>query len=98
MSETIDSRSKRHEMPAPDARLPARCRAAGALLIAGPAIFVLGEFIAAAAWTDPAYRYTNHFISDLHGPSTLFGQYMYSPLAWVMNTGFLSSGSRSWPG
>ncbi|MFI2241031.1 DUF998 domain-containing protein [Streptomyces chrestomyceticus] len=69
-------------------------RAAGALLIAGPVIFLLAEFIAAAAWTDPAYSYTHHFISNLgvRGPSTLFGQYMYSPLAWVMNAGFLLFG------
>ncbi|MEV5559298.1 DUF998 domain-containing protein [Nonomuraea wenchangensis] len=72
----------------------AQRRTAGALLIAGPAIFLLAEFIAAAAWTDPPYSYTHHFISNLgvHGPSTLFGQYMYSPLAWVMNTGFFLFG------
>ncbi|MEU6610358.1 DUF998 domain-containing protein [Streptomyces shenzhenensis] len=77
-----------------DAHLPPQRRTAGALLIAGPAIFLLGEFVAAAAWTDPAYSYTHHFISNLgvHGPSTLFGQYMYSPLAWVMNTGFFLFG------
>ncbi|MGW4411963.1 DUF998 domain-containing protein [Nonomuraea sp. NPDC004702] len=81
-------------MPASRVRLPAQRRVAGALLIAGPAIFLLGEFVAAAAWTDPAYSYTHHFISNLgvHGPSTLFGQYMYSPLAWVMNAGFLLFG------
>ncbi|MGW8379466.1 DUF998 domain-containing protein [Streptomyces sp. ODS28] len=69
-------------------------RMAGALLIAGPVIFLLGEFVSAAAWTDPAYSYTHHFISNLgvRGPSTLFGQYMYSPLAWVMNAGFLLFG------
>src|SRR5262245_55498029 len=68
--------------------------ASGALLIAGPVIFLLAEFIAAAAWTDPPYSYTYHFISNLgvHGPSTLFGQYMYSPLAWVMNIGFFLFG------
>lgn len=73
---------------------PEQRRSAGALLIAGPVIFLLGEFIAAMAWTDPAYSYTHHFISNLgvHGPSTLFGQYMYSPLAWVMNAGFFLFG------
>jgi hypothetical membrane protein len=86
--------SEERDMPDPTAlRLPQR-RAAGALLIAGPAIFLLAEFVAAAAWTDPPYSYTYHFISNLgvHGPSTLFGQYMYSPLAWVMNTGFILFG------
>ncbi|MFF0227000.1 DUF998 domain-containing protein [Streptomyces sp. NPDC004629] len=94
MSETIDSRPKKPEVPASGARQPAQRRVAGALLIAGPAIFLLGEFISAAAWTDPAYSYTHHFISNLgvHGPSTLFGQYMYSPLAWAMNTGFFLFG------
>jgi hypothetical membrane protein len=67
-----------------------RRRAAAALLIAGPAIFLLAEFVTAAFWTDPGYSYTHHFISNLGvaGPSTLFGQYMYSPVAWLMNTGF----------
>nr|BFE64684.1 hypothetical protein GCM10020063_092100 [Dactylosporangium thailandense] len=73
---------------------PEQRPSAGALLIAGPVIFLLAEFVAAMAWTDPAYSYTHHFISNLgvHGPSTLFGQYMYSPLAWVMNTGFFLFG------
>lgn len=73
---------------------PARGRIAGALLLAGPVIFLLAEFVAAAAWTDPGYSYTHHFISNLgvQGPSTLFGQYMYSPLALVMNTGFFLFG------
>lgn len=82
------------ETLAPDARRPSQRRTAGALLIAGPAIFFLAEFVAAAAWTDPPYSYTYHFISNLGvpEPSTLFGQYMYSPLAWVMNTGFFLFG------
>jgi hypothetical membrane protein len=69
-------------------------RAAGALLVTGPAIFLLAEFIAAAAWTDPPYSYTYDFISNLgvRGPSTLFGQYMYSPLAWLMNAAFIVFG------
>ncbi|WP_406675012.1 DUF998 domain-containing protein [Nonomuraea sp. N2-4H] len=82
------------EVLTPHAHRPREHRTAGALLIAGPTIFLLAEFIAAAAWTDPPYSYTYHFISNLgvHGPSTLFGQYMYSPLAWVMNTGFFLFG------
>ena len=69
-------------------------RRAGAALIASGAIFFIAEFIAAAAWTDPPYSYTYHFLSDLgvHGPSTAFGQFMYSPLAWVMNTGLFLYG------
>jgi hypothetical protein len=69
-------------------------RGAGAVLAAGAVIFLLAEFVAAAAWTDPPYSYTFHFISNLgvHGPSELFGQYMYSPLAGVMNAGFMLFG------
>lgn len=69
-------------------------RAAGVFLIASSAIFFLAEFVAAAAWTDPPYSYTHHFISNLgvRGPTEAFGQYMSSPLAWVMNTGFFLFG------
>jgi len=71
-----------------------RRRGAGAALIASGGVFFAAEFVAAAAWTDPPYSYTYHFISNLgvHGPSTGFGQYMYSPLAWVMNAGFILFG------
>jgi hypothetical membrane protein len=72
-----------------------RSRVAGALLVAGAVAFFLAEFIAAAAWTDPPYSYTYHYISNLgvHGPVEALEQYMYSPLAWVMNTGFFLFGS-----
>jgi hypothetical protein len=64
----------------------------GALaLILGPLLFFLTEFIAAAAWTDPPYSYTYHFVSNLGvpGPAAMsFGQLVYSPLYWVMNVGF----------
>ncbi|GAA4529265.1 DUF998 domain-containing protein [Amycolatopsis samaneae] len=71
-----------------------RRRGAGAALIAGGGVFFAAEFVAAAAWTDPPYSYTYHFVSDLgvRGPSTAFGQFMYSPLAWVMNSGFFLFG------
>jgi len=69
-------------------------RIAGVLLIAGPAIFLLIEFIVAAAWVDVPYSYTRNFISNLgvQGPSTLFEQYMFSPLYWLMNASFLVYG------
>lgn len=69
-------------------------RSASALLIAGPSVYLLAEFVAAAAWTNPPYSYTYHFISNLgvRGPSELMGQYMLSPLAGVMNTGFFLFG------
>jgi len=91
---TESSSGARGTASAPRAHRISRHRAAGALLIAGAVIFFLTEFIAAAAWTNPPYSYTYDFISNLgvHGPSTLFGQYMYSPLAWVMNAGFFLFG------
>ncbi|GEK28760.1 DUF998 domain-containing protein [Furfurilactobacillus siliginis] len=63
-------------------------------LMAGALVFFITEFITAAAWSHPAYSYTYDFISNLgvRGPSTLFGQYMISPLSWVMNTGFITFG------
>ena len=69
-------------------------RASGVALAAAAAIFWLAEFIAAAAWSDPPYSYTYHYISNLgvHGPVKVLGQYMYSPLASVMNTGFFLFG------
>jgi hypothetical membrane protein len=69
-------------------------RAAGATLAAAAVIFLIGEFIAAAAWTDPPYSYTYHYISDLgvRGPLVAMDQYMNSPLSWVMNTGFFLFG------
>lgn len=75
-------------------------RAAGPVLMAGGGVFFAAEFIAAAAWTDPPYSYTHHFISNLgvRGPSTGFGQYMYSPLAWVMNAGFILFGVGAFAG
>lgn len=87
---------ERQEDGAPDkmrTRLTQR-RAAGVALVAASAIFLLAEFIAAAAWTDPPYSYTYHYISDLgvRGPLTALGQFMNSPLAWVMNTGFFLFG------
>ncbi|MDG4773264.1 DUF998 domain-containing protein [Solwaraspora sp. WMMD792] len=78
-------------------RVDARQRqnsAAGIVLIAGGLAFFIAELIAAAAWTDPPYSYTYHYISNLgvHGPTEGFGQLMHSPLAWVMNTGFFLFG------
>jgi hypothetical membrane protein len=86
------SRTTAHQ-PLRPSPIPQR-RTTGAVLVASGVIYLAAEFIAAAAWSDPPYSYTHHFISDLgvHGPSTGFGQYMYSPLAWVMNIGFILFG------
>jgi len=89
--ERIDAKPETIAADAP--RTPQR-RAAGAAFAAAAVIFLLAEFVAAAAWTDPPYSYTYHYISDLgvHGPLEALDQYMYSPLAWVMNTGFFLFG------
>ncbi|GAA2694888.1 MULTISPECIES: DUF998 domain-containing protein [Actinosynnema] len=73
---------------------PKSYRAAGAALIAGPGVYLAAEFTTAAAWTDPPYSYTHHFISALgvRGPATAFGQFMLSPLAPVMNAGLVLFG------
>lgn len=73
---------------------PPRRRIATAAFLAATVVFLVAEFIAAAAWTDPPYSYTYHYISDLgvRGPVVALDQYMYSPLAWVMNTGFFVFG------
>ncbi|MET0405444.1 MAG: DUF998 domain-containing protein [Cystobacter sp.] len=78
----------------PEAHQMMQRRSAGAVLVAGAVIFFLAEFIAAAAWTDPPYSYTHHYISNLgvRGPLEALGQFMNSPLAWVMNTGFFLFG------
>ncbi|MFC8797556.1 DUF998 domain-containing protein [Promicromonospora sp. NPDC057138] len=88
------------ETLAPEARRTAQRPAAGLVLIAAAVIFFLAEFIAAAAWTDPPYSYTYHYISNLgvSGPSEALGQLMYSPLAWVMNAGFFLFGVLAFAG
>jgi hypothetical membrane protein len=68
--------------------------AAIALLAAVIAI-LLAEAIAAAAWHHPSYSYADDFVSDLGvpGPATLFkGHVIHSPLAAVLNTGFVVYG------
>ncbi|WP_033344956.1 DUF998 domain-containing protein [Catenuloplanes japonicus] len=70
-------------------------RAAGLALAAAAAVFLLAEFVAAAAWTgEHPYSYTYHYISDLgvRGPLVALDQYMYSPLDWVFNSGFFLFG------
>lgn len=85
---------------APETHPTVQRRAAGAALIAAAVIFFLAELIAAAAWTDPPYSYTYHYISNLgvRGPSEALGQAMNSPLAGVMNTGFFLFGITAFVG
>jgi len=56
---------------------------------------VLAEIISASAWNNPSYSYANDFISDLGvpgGPTDFMGHMIDSPLAWVMNAGFIVNG------
>ena len=64
-----------------------------AFILAG-VVYVLSEAIAAAAWTSPRYSYLYNYISDLGVPvpQTYDGRVVNSPLAWVMNTGFILEG------
>ena len=64
-----------------------------AFILAG-VVYVVTEAIAAAAWTNPRYSYLYNYISDLGvpDPQTYDGRVVNSPLAWVMNTGFILEG------
>jgi hypothetical membrane protein len=76
-------------------REPRTLRFAGGFLIAAPLVFLIGEAVAAAAWSNPSYSYLGNFISDLGVPvpTTLDGRSVNSPLAAVMNTAFVLSGT-----
>jgi hypothetical membrane protein len=73
-----------------------RARVLGGLaLVLAPAVYVVTEAITAAAWTQPRYSYTENYVSDLGvtGPrETFLGHDIYSPLAPVMNAGFIADG------
>jgi hypothetical membrane protein len=63
--------------------------------VAAPVVYVVTEAIAAAAWTHPRYNYAENYVSDLGvtGPrETFLGHDIYSPLALVMNAGFIADG------
>ncbi|HEX4443347.1 MAG TPA: DUF998 domain-containing protein [Galbitalea sp.] len=64
------------------------------LIVAGVEYFVT-EAITASAWRDPLYSYARNYVSDLGvtGPrETFLGHNILSPLAGVMNTGFVLNG------
>jgi hypothetical membrane protein len=63
--------------------------------VAAPVVYVVTEAIAATAWTHPRYNYAENYVSDLGvtGPrETFLGHDIYSPLALVMNAGFIADG------
>ncbi|MEU0315019.1 DUF998 domain-containing protein [Nocardioides sp. NPDC006273] len=66
-----------------------------ALFLANALVYLIGEAISAAAWSNPAYSYSHNVISDLGVPS-FNGAAGYpdgSPLFWLMNTVFISHGT-----
>lgn len=75
---------------------PSIARKVGAAaLIVAAVQWVVGEAVAASAWTNPRYSYSHNFISDLGVPSCggeLQGRTICSPLYAVMNTSFIAQG------
>lgn len=70
-------------------------RIAGALaFVVGGSQYAILESVAASAWHSPPYDYVSNYISDLGvaDPQTYGGRVVDSPLAWVMNTGFVLEG------
>lgn len=64
------------------------------LLLVGPLVSWAAELVTAAAWTNPRYAPLYNWVSHLGLPEreTAFGQAADSPLAWVMNTGWVFYG------
>lgn len=67
---------------------------AATAFLAGSAIYLAAEGIAASAWQDPTYSYAYNWISDLGSASagTFQGRELNSPLSAVMNAGFIIQG------
>lgn len=69
--------------------------AAATALLSAVVMFFVAETVSAAAWHSPAYSYANDFVSDLGvpGPLVMFkGHPIYSPLAWLLDAGFVADG------
>lgn len=67
------------------------------LFVMASTVYLITEAISAQAWTYPEYSYSFHYISDLGVSKRLMidGREVYSPLAGVMNTGFILYGMLS---
>lgn len=68
------------------------------LFMLASSVYLIAEAISAQAWTNPEYSYSFHYISDLGVSKRLLiddGREVYSPLAGVMNTGFILYGILS---
>lgn len=67
----------------------------GLVLVLAPVLYVVAEAVAATAWTRPRYSYAENYVSDLGVTGqreTFLGHDIYSPLAPVMNVGFIADG------
>lgn len=80
----------------PIVRSGAAARAGALLILLGPLVSWLAEFITAAAWQDPPYSPFHNWVSHLGltgPPQTAFGQVANSPLGAVMDTGWVIYGT-----
>ncbi|MFF7952589.1 DUF998 domain-containing protein [Streptomyces griseorubiginosus] len=76
-------------------RSGAPARAGALLVLLGPLVSWVAEFITAAAWQDPPYSPLYNWVSHLGltgPPQTAFGQVANSPLGAVMDTGWVIYG------
>lgn len=79
----------------PIVRSGAVARAGAVLLLLGPLVSWLTEFVTAAAWQDPPYAPLHNWVSHLGltGPAqTAFGQVGNSPLGAVVDAGWVIYG------
>lgn len=70
-------------------------RAGAILLLIGPLVSWIAEFITASAWQSPHYAPLYNWVSDLGVPGprqVAFGQVIHSPLAWIMDSGWIFYG------
>ncbi|MGQ4437351.1 DUF998 domain-containing protein [Streptomyces sp. SAS_260] len=77
-------------------RSGAVARAGALLVLLGPLVSWVAEFITAAAWQDPPYSPLYNWVSHLGltgPPQTAFGQVANSPLGAVMDTGWVIYGT-----
>jgi len=80
----------------PIVRSGAAARAGALLILLGPLVSWVAEFITAAAWQNPPYSPLYNWVSHLGltgPPQTAFGQAANSPLGAVMDTGWVIYGS-----
>ncbi|MET8768872.1 DUF998 domain-containing protein [Streptomyces sp. NPDC004658] len=79
----------------PIVRSGVAARAGALLILLGPLVSWLAEFITAAAWQNPPYSPLYNWVSHLGltgPPQTAFGQVANSPLGAVMDTGWVIYG------